>query len=166
MDGGDRPQAVFLAAAKVGGILANHTQPGPFLYDNLMIGANVMEAVRRVGVEKMVFLGSSCIYPRAAPQPISEDSLLTGPLEPTNQWYALAKIAAVKLCQAYRRQYGCDIIAVMPTNLYGAGRHFRSRVKPRYSGVADEGAPGQGRTSLLNGGLGHRTPLARIHACR
>lgn len=89
-----------------------------------MIGANVMEAVRRVGVEKMVFLGSSCIYPRAAPQPISEDSLLTGPLEPTNQWYALAKIAAVKLCQAYRRQYGCDIIAVMPTNLYGPGDTF------------------------------------------
>lgn len=116
-----RPDAVVLAAARVGGIQANATQPAPFLYDNLMIAANVIEAARRSGVEKLVFLGSSCIYPRAAPQPIAEEALLSGPLEPTNQWYAVAKIAGVKMVQAYRRQYGCDFIAAMPTNLYGPG---------------------------------------------
>jgi GDP-L-fucose synthase len=119
-----RPQAVFLAAAKVGGILANDTQPAPFLYENLMIEANVIEAARKSGVEKLLFLGSSCIYPRLASQPIAEEALLTGPLEPTNEWYAVAKIAGIKLAQAYRRQYGCDFISVMPTNLYGPNDNF------------------------------------------
>jgi GDP-L-fucose synthase len=119
-----KPQVVFMAAARVGGIFANDSRPAEFIYDNLMIEANVVEAARRHGVEKLVFLGSSCIYPRAAPQPIPEEALLTGPLEPTNQWYAVAKIAGIKLCQAYRRQYGCDYISVMPTNLYGPGDNF------------------------------------------
>ena len=120
----NRPQAVFLAAAKVGGILANATRPADFLYDNLMIEANVICAAHRAGVEKLLFLGSSCIYPKFAEQPIREDSLLTGPLEPTNEWYAIAKIAGIKLCQAYRRQHGADFISVMPTNLYGPGDNF------------------------------------------
>jgi GDP-L-fucose synthase len=119
-----RPQAVFLAAAKVGGILANDSRPADFLYDNLMIEANVVEAARRSRVEKLLFLGSSCIYPRLAPQPIREEALLSGPLEPTNEWYAVAKIAGVKLAQAYRRQYGCDFISAMPTNLYGPEDNF------------------------------------------
>jgi GDP-L-fucose synthase len=119
-----RPQAVFVAAAKVGGIHANDTQPATFLYDNLMIEANVIEAARRHNVEKLVFLGSSCIYPRLSPQPIPVSALLTGTLEPTNEWYAIAKIAGLKLCQAYRRQYGCDFISLMPTNLYGPGDNF------------------------------------------
>jgi len=119
-----RPHAVFVPAATVGGILANDTRPAEFIYDNLMIETNIVEAARRVGVEKLLFLGSSCIYPRLAPQPMREDALLTGPLEPTNQWYAIAKIAGIKLCQAYRRQYGCDFISAMPTNLYGIGDNF------------------------------------------
>ena len=119
-----RPQAVFLAAARVGGIYANDTRPAEFIYDNLMIQSNVVEAARRVGVEKLMLLGSSCIYPRLAPQPIPEAALLTGPLEPTNQWYAIAKIAGIKLGQAYRRQYDCDFVSVMPTNLYGPGDNF------------------------------------------
>jgi GDP-L-fucose synthase len=119
-----RPQAVFLAAARVGGILANDTRPGDFLYDNLAIETNVIHAARNVGVEKLVFLSSSCVYPRLAPQPMKEEALLTGPLEPTNQWYAVAKIAGMKLCQAYRRQYGCDFISAMPTNLYGRGDNY------------------------------------------
>lgn len=119
-----KPQAVFVAAAKVGGILANSSSPAEFLYDNLMIEANVIHAARRTGVEKLVFLGSSCIYPKHAPQPIPEDALLTGPLEPTNEWYAIAKIAGIKLCQAYRRQYGCDFVSAMPTNLYGPGDNY------------------------------------------
>jgi GDP-L-fucose synthase len=119
-----RPQAVFLAAARVGGIYANDTRPAEFIYDNLMIQSNVVEASRRVGVEKLLLLGSSCIYPRLAPQPIPESALLTGPLEPTNQWYAVAKIAGIKLGQAYRRQYGCDFISAMPCNLYGIGDNF------------------------------------------
>jgi GDP-L-fucose synthase len=116
-----RPDAVFVAAATVGGILANDTRPGEFLYDNLMIAGNVIEASRRAGVKKLLFLGSSCIYPRLAPQPMPEGALLTGPLEPTNQWYAVAKIAGLKLCAAYRRQYGADFISAQPTNLYGPG---------------------------------------------
>jgi GDP-L-fucose synthase len=116
-----RPDAVFVAAATVGGILANDTRPAEFLYDNLMIAGNVIEAARRNGVRKLLFLGSSCIYPREAPQPMREDALLTGPLEPTNQWYAIAKIAGLKLCAAYRRQYGSDFISAQPTNLYGPG---------------------------------------------
>ena len=119
-----RPEVVFLAAAKVGGILANDAFPADFLYDNLMIEANVIRAAFSVGVAKLVFLGSSCIYPKFAPQPISEDSLLTGPLEPTNEGYAIAKIAGVKLCQAYRKQRGADFISAMPTNLYGPGDNF------------------------------------------
>ncbi|SUS07985.1 bifunctional GDP-fucose synthetase: GDP-4-dehydro-6-deoxy-D-mannose epimerase and GDP-4-dehydro-6-L-deoxygalactose reductase [uncultured Defluviicoccus sp.] len=120
----NRPQAILLAAATVGGILANDTRPAEFLYDNLAIEANIIEGAHRCGVEKLLFLGSSCIYPRLAPQPMPEEALLTGPLEPTNQWYAIAKIAGIKLCQAYRRQYGCDFISVMPTNLYGPGDNF------------------------------------------
>ena len=120
----NRPDAVVVAAAKVGGILANDTYPAEFLYDNLMIEANLIEASRQAGVEKLLFLGSSCIYPKMAPQPITEDALLTGPLEPTNEWYAIAKIAGIKLCQAYRRQYGCDYISAMPTNLYGPGDNY------------------------------------------
>jgi GDP-L-fucose synthase len=122
-----RPQAVFVAAAKVGGILANDTYPADFLYDNLMIASNVIHTASRIGVEKLLFLGSSCIYPKLAPQPIREDSLLTGPLEPTNEWYAIAKIAGLKLCQAYRRQHDCDFISAMPTNLYGPGDNFDLR---------------------------------------
>jgi len=120
----NRPQAIFVAAAKVGGILANDTHPADFLYENLMIEANVIDGAYRAGAEKLLFLGSSCIYPKFAPQPIPEDALLTGPLEPTNEWYAIAKIAGIKLCQAYRRQHGCDFISAMPTNLYGPGDNF------------------------------------------
>ncbi|MFO1183643.1 MAG: GDP-L-fucose synthase [Bauldia sp.] len=120
----EQPQVVFLAAAKVGGILANRDRPAEFLYDNLMIEANVIEAARRTGVETLVFLGSSCIYPRLAPQPIPEEALLTGPLEPTNAAYAIAKIAGIKLADAYRRQYGCRFISAQPTNLYGPGDNF------------------------------------------
>jgi GDP-L-fucose synthase len=119
-----KPDAIFMAAAKVGGILANDTYPADFLYDNLMIEANVIDAAHRNKVEKLLFLGSSCLYPKFAPQPISEDALLTGPLEPTNEWYAIAKIAGIKLSQAYRRQHGCDFISAMPTNLYGPGDNF------------------------------------------
>jgi GDP-L-fucose synthase len=114
-----RPHAVLLAAARVGGIVANDTRPADFIYDNLMIEANVIHAAWKTGVEKLLFLGSTCIYPRLAPQPLDEDALLTGPLEPTNEWYAIAKIAGIKLCQAYRRQHGARFIAAMPTNLYG-----------------------------------------------
>jgi GDP-L-fucose synthase len=119
-----RPEGVLLAAARVGGIHANDTRPGNFLYDNLAIATNVIEASRRSGVAKLLFLGSSCIYPRLAPQPMPESCLLTGPLEPTNEWYAIAKIAGLKMCQAYRRQYGCDFVSVMPTNLYGPNDNF------------------------------------------
>ena len=120
----ERPDAIFLAAAKVGGIMANDRYPATFLYDNLMIEANVIHAAHRVGVEKLVFLGSSCIYPKFADQPIREDALLSGPLEPTNEWYAIAKIAGLKLCQAYRREHGRDFVAAMPTNLYGPDDNF------------------------------------------
>ena len=120
----ERPDVVIVAAAKVGGILANDTYPADFLYENLMIEANVIQAAFATGVGKLLFLGSSCIYPKHAPQPMSEDALLTGPLEPTNEWYAIAKIAGIKLCQAYRRQHGRDFISAMPTNLYGPGDNF------------------------------------------
>jgi GDP-L-fucose synthase len=119
-----RPQAVFVAAAHVGGIHANDSYPADFLFKNLAIETNVIHAAWKTGVEKLLFLGSSCIYPREAPQPIPEAALLTGPLEPTNEWYAVAKIAGIKLCQAYRRQHGCDFISAMPTNLYGPGDNF------------------------------------------
>lgn len=120
----EQPDAVFLAAAKVGGILANDSFPADFLYDNLMIEANIIEAAHRSDVSKLMFLGSSCIYPKFAAQPIREDSLLTGALEPTNEWYAVAKIAGIKLAQAYRRQHERDFISAMPTNLYGPGDNF------------------------------------------
>jgi len=119
-----KPDAIFVAAAKVGGILANETYPADFIYDNLMIEANVIEAAYRAKTEKLLFLGSSCIYPKFAPQPIPEEAILTGPLEPTNEWYAIAKIAGIKLCQAYRKQYGCDFNSAMPTNLYGPRDNF------------------------------------------
>jgi GDP-L-fucose synthase len=120
----EKPDAVFLAAARVGGILANDTYPADFLYDNLVIEANIIEGSHQAGVEKLLFLGSSCIYPKFAEQPIVEEALLTGPLEPTNEWYAIAKIAGIKLAQAYRRQHGADFISAMPTNLYGPGDNF------------------------------------------
>ena len=128
-----KPDAIFIAAATVGGILANSTRPAEFLYDNLMIASNLIEAARQQGVKKVMFLGSSCIYPRLAEQPVVEEALLTGPLEPTNQWYAVAKIAGIKLCQAFRRQYGCDFVSAMPTNLYGPNDNYdlqSSRVLP------------------------------------
>jgi len=120
----NRPDAVFMAAATVGGILANSTRPAEFLYGNLMIEANIIQAAHASGVKKLLFLGSSCIYPRLAPQPVAEEAMLTGPLEPTNEWYAVAKIAGIKLCQAYRRQYGCDFISAMPTNLFGLADRY------------------------------------------
>jgi len=123
----ERPQFVFLAAARVGGILANESHPAMFLRDNLAIELAVIDAAYRHGVQKLLFLGSSCIYPKHAPQPMSEDCLLTGPLEPTNEWYAIAKIAGLKMCQAYRREYGFKAIAAMPTNLYGPGDNFNLR---------------------------------------
>ena len=119
-----RPEYVFLAAGTVGGILANSTRPGEFIYDNLMIHATVIQASREHGVKRLLYLGSSCIYPRECPQPIKEEHLLSGPLEPTNEPYAIAKISGIRLCQAYRQQYGCDFISAMPTNLYGPGDNF------------------------------------------
>jgi GDP-L-fucose synthase len=119
-----RPDAVVLAAGRVGGIFANSSQPADFIYDNLAIAANVIHAARIFGVARLLYLGSSCIYPKLAPQPLTESALLTGPPEPTNEWYAVAKIAGVKLCQAYRLQHGCDFISAMPTNLYGPGDNF------------------------------------------
>ncbi|MGY3488989.1 GDP-L-fucose synthase [Bradyrhizobium sp. USDA 4011] len=126
-----RPQAVFLAAAKVGGIVANNTLRAEFLYDNLAISTNVIQAAHANGCKKLMFFGSSCIYPRLAPQPLREDSMLTGPLEPTNEPYAIAKIAGIKMAEAYRSQYGADFISVMPTNLYGPGDNYH----PEYSHV-------------------------------
>lgn len=120
----EQPQYVFLAAARVGGIHANSTYPADFIRDNLQVQNTVIDAAWRFGVKKLVFLGSSCIYPKFAPQPMTEDCLLTGPLEPTNEWYAIAKIAGIKMCQAYRRQYGFNAISLMPTNLYGPGDNF------------------------------------------
>ena len=128
----EKPEAIFLAAAKVGGILANKLHPADFLFQNLMIELSVIQSAFKHGVEKLLFLGSSCIYPREAPQPIREEALLTGPLEPTNDAYALAKIAGIKLCQSYRAQYGCDFISVMPTNLYGPNDNFH----PQHSHMA------------------------------
>lgn len=119
-----RPDAIVIAAAKVGGILANSTYPADFLYENLMIAANLIEGAHRAEVDRLLFLGSSCIYPKHAPQPMVEDALLTGPLEPTNEWYAISKIAGIKLTQAYREQHGRDYISAMPTNLYGPGDNY------------------------------------------
>lgn len=119
-----RPEFVFIAAAKVGGILANSNHPATFLHENLQIQSNLIHGAYQAGVRKLLFLGSSCIYPRLAPMPLKEEYLLTGPLEPTNEWYAVAKIAGIKLCQAYRRQYGCDFISAMPTNMYGPNDNY------------------------------------------
>lgn len=151
-----RPNAIVLAAAKVGGILANSEQPANFLYENLIIQANIVHAAWRYGVEKLLLLGSSCIYPRLSPQPISEASLLTGPLEPTNEWYAIAKIAGIKLAQAYRKQHNCDFISAMPTNLYGPGDNFdlhSSHVLPALIRKAHE-AKLQGASSITIWGSG------------
>lgn len=144
----ERPDAVYLAAAKVGGIVANSTYPAEFLYQNLMIQANVVHEAHRIGVEKLLFLGSSCIYPKMAPQPIDEDSLLTGKLEATNEPYAIAKITGIKLCESYNRQYGTDFRSVMPTNLYGPGDNYHpenSHVLPalirRFHEAKTTGAP-------------------------
>lgn len=120
----EKPTTVVVAAATVGGILANDTRPAEFLYDNLAIATNIVESAYRIGVEKLLYLGSNCIYPRMAPQPMREDVLLTGPLEPTNQWYAISKIAGLMLCHAYRRQYNCDYISAVPTNLYGPNDNY------------------------------------------
>lgn len=152
----NRPHAVFVAAAKVGGISANDHFPAEFLYDNLMIEANIIELAHRNGVEKLMFLGSSCIYPKLAPQPMSEDALLTGSLEPTNEWYAIAKIAGIKLCQSYRRQYGAHFLSAMPTNLYGPGDNFHlenSHVVPALIRKAHE-AKLSGATSMTVWGTG------------
>jgi GDP-L-fucose synthase len=152
----ERPDVVFLAAARVGGIHANDSFPADFLYDNMMIEANVIEAAFRSGVSKLMFLGSSCIYPKFAEQPIREESLLTGPLEPTNEWYAVAKIAGIKLCQAYRRQHQCDFISAMPTNLYGPGDNFdleNSHVLPALIRKAHE-AKQSGAASMTIWGTG------------
>ena len=121
---GEKPAYVFIAAARVGGILANNNYPAQFIYENLQMQNSLIHGAWKAGVKKLRFLGSSCIYPRLAPQPMNEDHLLSGPLEPTNQWYAIAKIAGIKMCQAYRRQYGCDFICAMPTNMYGLNDNF------------------------------------------
>jgi GDP-L-fucose synthase len=144
----ERPDHVILAAAKVGGIYANNSFPAEFIYENLVLQTNVIDSAYRHGTRKLLFLGSSCIYPKLAPQPMPESCLLTGPLEPTNEWYAIAKIAGIKLCQAYRRQYGFDAIAAMPTNLYGSGDNFdlnTSHVLPalirKFHEAKQQGAP-------------------------
>lgn len=152
----NRPDAIFFAAAKVGGILANSTYPADFLLENLQIECNIFDAAHRASVAKMLFLGSSCIYPKFAPQPIAEDSLLTGPLEPTNEWYAIAKIAGIKLVEAFRHQHGCDFISAMPTNLYGPEDNFdlgSSHVLPALMRKAHE-AKVAGRDTLEIWGTG------------
>ena len=154
-----KPDAVFLAAATVGGIHANDTRPAEFLYDNLAIETNIIEGARRCGVEKLMFMGSACIYPRLAEQPMVEDALLTGPLEPTNEAYAVAKIAGIKLCSSYRQQYGCDYISAMPNNLYGLGDNFdlqNSHVIPALMRKAHEAKTGGDPTMTV---WGSGTPL-------
>ena len=163
-----KPDAIFLAAARAGGILANDTYPVEFLYDNLMIEANVIEAAYRAKVAKLLFLGSSCIYPKMAPQPIPEDALLTGPLEPTNEWYAVAKIAGIKLCQAYRKQYGCDFISAMPTNLFGPGDNFdleRSHVIPALMRKAHEAKTSGSRRIVIWGSGKPRREFLHVDDC-
>ena len=163
-----RPHLVFVAAARVGGILENAIRPADFLYDNLMIEANVIHGSFLAGVEKLVFLGSSCIYPKFAPQPIAEDSLLTGPLEPTNEWYALAKIAGIKLCQAYRTQHGADYISAMPTNLYGPGDNFdlnSSHVLPALLRKAHEAKQTGARTLVIWGTGTPRREFLHVDDC-
>jgi len=152
-----KPDAIFLCAATVGGILANETRPAEFIYDNMMIETNVIHGAWRTGVEKLLFMGSACIYPREAPQPMPEDCLLTGPLEPTNEWYAIAKIAGIKLCQAYRKQFGANFISAQPNNLYGPGDNFdlvSSHVVPALIRKAHE-AKAEGRDSMEIWGSGN-----------
>jgi len=164
----ERPDAIFLAAAKVGGIVANDTWPADFLYINLVIEANVIHAAGLAGVEKLLFLGSSCIYPKFASQPITEDALLTGPLEPTNEWYAIAKIAGIKLCQAYRRQHGCDFISAMPTNLYGPGDNFdltTSHVIPALMRKAHEAKVGGAEEMVIWGTGTPRREFLHVDDC-
>jgi GDP-L-fucose synthase len=163
-----RPNAVFLAAARVGGILENATYPADFLYDNLMIEANIIEASHRAGVEKLLFLGSSCIYPKFAEQPIVEEALLTGALEPTNQWYAIAKIAGIKLAQAYRQQHSRDFICAMPTNLYGPGDNFdltSSHVMPALIRKAHEGRQSGDREIVIWGSGTPRREFLHVDDC-
>ena len=158
----NRPEYVYLVAGTVGGVHANNTRPAEFIYDNLMIHGTVVHAAYESNVTKLLYLGSSCIYPREAHQPITEDELLTGPLEPTNQWYAIAKIAGVKLCEAYRQQYGCDFISAMPTNLYGPGDNFdldSSHVIPalmRKFHEAKQDAAGPNEVSIWGTGSAYR----------
>jgi GDP-L-fucose synthase len=164
----ERPTQVYLAAAKVGGIKANDSYPADFLAENLQIELNVIDAAFRAGVRKLLFLGSSCIYPRLAPQPLVEESLLTGPLEPTNEWYAIAKIAGVKLCQAYRRQYGRDYISAMPTNLYGPGDNFdptTSHVLPALIRKAHEAKLGGARELKIWGTGSPRREFLHVDDC-
>ena len=163
-----RPDAVIVAAAKVGGILANDSLPADFLYENLMIEANLVQAAHRTEVEKLLFLGSSCIYPRLAPQPMREDSLLTGPLEPTNEWYAIAKIAGIKLAQAYRRQHGADYISAMPTNLYGPHDNFdltSSHVLPALMRKAHEAKLSGARSMEIWGTGAARREFLHVDDC-
>jgi GDP-L-fucose synthase len=163
-----RPDAVIMAAAKVGGILANDTMPADFLYDNLVIETNVSGAAFRSNVEKFLFLGSSCIYPKLAAQPIVEDSLLTGPLEPTNEWYAIAKIAGIKLGQAYRKQHGRDFISAMPTNLYGPGDNFdlaSSHVLPALIRKAHDAKLGGDREMVIWGTGTPRREFLHVDDC-
>lgn len=164
----ERPDAIVLAAAKVGGILANDSYPVDFLYENLMIETNIIEAAHRNDVNRLLFLGSSCIYPKFAAQPITEDALLTGPLEPTNEWYAIAKIAGIKLAQAYRRQYGRDYISAMPTNLYGPGDNFdlqSSHVLPALIRKAHEAKIADAASITIWGTGTPRREFLHVHDC-
>lgn len=164
----EKPHAVVLAAAKVGGIVANDSWPADFLYDNLAIENAIIHAAFEARVEKLLFLGSSCIYPKFAPQPITEDALLTGPLEPTNEWYAIAKIAGIKLCQAYRRQYGRDFISAMPTNLYGPGDNFdltSSHVIPALIRKAHEAKQAGSRSMMIWGTGKPRREFLHVDDC-
>lgn len=162
----ERPEYVFLAAAKVGGILANDTYPAEFIRDNLAIQTNVIHSAWKHGARKLCFLGSSCIYPKMAPQPLREEYLLTGPLEPTNEWYAVAKIAGIKMCQGYRRQYGFDAISLMPTNLYGPGRQLPSAELARAAGADPALSRGQAARRRQRDHLGHRHAAARVPSRR
>ena len=163
-----RPDVIVLAAARVGGILVNHLQPADFLNDNLIIQTNVLEAACRTGVSRVLVLGSSCIYPKFAPQPIVEEALLTGPLEPTNEWYAIAKIAGIKLAQAYRRQHGCDFISAMPTNLYGPGDNFdlhSSHVLPALIRKAHDAKEAEAEALTLWGTGSPRREFLHVEDC-
>ncbi len=161
-----RPQVVLHAAAKVGGIVANNTLRAEFIYENLLIATNVLHAAHVHGVEKLLFLGSSCIYPKLAPQPLREDSLLTDTLEPTNEPYAIAKIAGVKMAEAYRSQYGSDFISIMPTNLYGPGDNYHPEYSHGGGGVDPPLSRSEGNRRARRRGVGHRHAAARVSLCR